>query len=99
MTGMRDSVMTRSMSPFPPRGTMTSTNSSSRSSSPTARRSVVSTTWTASAGRPASASPARTHSAIARFEWIASEPPRRMTALPALRQRPPASAVTFGRDS
>lgn len=36
---------------------------------------------------------------IARFEWIASLPPRRMTAFPVLKQSANASAVTFGRDS
>ncbi len=30
-------------------------------------------------------------------EWKLSEPPRRITALPALRQSPPASAATAGR--
>ena len=34
---------------------------------------------------------------IARAERKLSEPPRRITALPALRQSAPASAVTFGR--
>jgi hypothetical protein len=49
---------------------------------------------------PACSSPARSSPAIARLEWIASEPPRRMTALPALRQSAAAtSAVTLGRDS
>ena len=38
-------------------------------------------------------------STIARLEWKLSAPPRRMAALPALRHREPASAVTFGRDS
>ena len=33
------------------------------------------------------------------FEFIASLPPRRITVLPALRQRHPASTVTLGRDS
>ncbi len=33
------------------------------------------------------------------FEWMASLPPRRMTALPLFRQRAAASAVTLGRDS
>ena len=33
---------------------------------------------------------------MARDEWVLSEPPRRITALPALRQSAPASAVTFG---
>ena len=34
---------------------------------------------------------------MAREEWKLSEPPRKITALPALRQSAPASAVTFGR--
>ena len=34
---------------------------------------------------------------IAREEWKLSEPPRRITALPAFRQSAPASAVTLGR--
>ena len=38
-----------------------------------------------------------TTSAIARFEWAASLPPRRITAFPERMQSPPASAVTFGR--
>ena len=37
-------------------------------------------------------------SAIAVEEWKLSEPPRRMTALPARRQSAPASAVTLGRE-
>ena len=37
--------------------------------------------------------------AMARLEWIASEPPRRITALPVFRQRAAASAVTLGRAS
>ena len=37
--------------------------------------------------------------AIARFDFSDSLPPRRMHALPDLMHRPPASAVTFGRDS
>ena len=32
-------------------------------------------------------------------EWIDSEPPRKIAALPDFRQMPPASAVTLGRDS
>ena len=35
---------------------------------------------------------------MAREEWKLSEPPRRIAALPACRQSPPASAVTLGRD-
>ena len=38
-------------------------------------------------------------STIARLEWAASLPPRRITALPLLTQIAAASAVTFGRDS
>ena len=68
-------------------------------SSPTAARSAVPTTCTAASGRPAALRPARTQAAIAWFECSASEPPRRMQALPAFRHRPAASAVTFGRDS
>ncbi len=37
--------------------------------------------------------------ASAMFELIASDPPRRITAFPALKHSPAASAVTFGRDS
>ena len=37
--------------------------------------------------------------AIAALLWIASEPPRRIAALPDLRHNPAASAVTLGRDS
>ena len=37
--------------------------------------------------------------AMARLEWIASDPPRRITALPLFRQRAAASAVTLGRAS
>ena len=36
---------------------------------------------------------------MATFEWIDSEPPRRIVALPVLVQRTAASLVTFGRDS
>jgi hypothetical protein len=38
-------------------------------------------------------------SAMMRLEWMASFPPRRIVALPDLKQRLAASAVTFGRDS
>ena len=99
MTGTRASSAMRETSPLPPRGMITSTNSSSASSAPTAARSVVPTSCTAASGRPASARPSRTQAAIARFECTASLPPRRITALPAFRQMPAASAVTFGRDS
>src|SRR5213083_1527710 len=50
---MRDSRITRSIKSLPPRGTMMSTYSFMERSCPTAARSVVSTTCTASSGRPA----------------------------------------------
>ena len=93
------SALTRSMSDLPPRGTMTSMNSVMRSISPTAARSRVGTRWIDVAGRPAPSSPALRESMMAPEEWKLSEPPRRMTALPAFKHRPPASAVTLGRDS
>ena len=37
--------------------------------------------------------------AIAMLEWMASEPPRRITPLPAFRHNAAASAVTLGRAS
>ncbi len=43
--------------------------------------------------------PSRTQAAIARLLRSASEPPRRIVALPDLRHSPAASAVTLGRDS
>ena len=64
---------------------------------PTAARSVVATSCTASGGRPASASAAWTIRASARFDASASEPPRRMQALPLLIASAAASIVTFGR--
>ena len=45
------------------------------------------------------ARPSLTSSASERLQWIASEPPRRMVALPLLMHRPAASIVTFGRAS
>ena len=65
--------------------------------SPTAARSRVGTSWIASSGRPAARRPALSAAWIAREERKLSEPPRRITALPDLRARLPASAVTFGR--
>jgi len=53
----------------------------------------------AASGRPAAARPSCMHAAIAWLERIASDPPRRMAALPDLRHSEAASAVTFGRDS
>ena len=62
-------------------------------------RSVLGTRETASSGSPAPASAPRRIPAIATFERIASDPPRRITAFPDLTHRAAASAVTLGRDS
>ena len=72
------------------------------SNSGTASRSVVGTTWMAWAGKrsPRTRRPADTSvSAINRFEFRASLPPRRIVAFPVLKHSEAASAVTFGRDS
>ena len=69
------------------------------SKAPTAARSRVVTNCTASAGRPASAIPSASPSAMTRLECSASEPPRKIAALPDFKHRLAASAVTFGRDS
>ena len=87
------------MSPSPPRGMARSINCGMARNLPTAARSVVLTSCTASAGRPTSSAASIRISTIAWLEWIASFPPRRMTALPDLTQIAAASAVTFGRDS
>ena len=69
-----------------------------RASAPTAARSVVGTSWIASSGRPAARQPLDQAGVDrARRMRRLSEPPRRITALPALRQSAPASAVTLGR--
>jgi len=65
----------------------------------TASRSTMGTSWMAFSGSPLTRSTLRRIALRARLEWIASEPPRRMTALPAFRHRAAASAVTLGRDS
>ena len=64
---------------------------------PTAARSRVGTIWIASSGKPACFKPSASAAWIARAERKLSEPPRRITALPALRHSAPASAVTLGR--
>ena len=48
---------------------------------------------------PADTNAALTSAAIAWLQWIASEPPRRIAALPDFRHNAAASAVTFGRAS
>ena len=89
---------TVSIRPAPPRGISTSTSPRAAiSSAVTSRGPGIS--WTASAGRSASASPWRSASTIAAFESAAEEEPRSSAALPDFRQMPPASAVTFGRAS
>ena len=65
----------------------------------TAARSAVSTTCTESAGRPAFSTALPSTLTMAALDASASLPPRSSTALPDLRQRPAASAVTLGRDS
>ena len=99
ITGTFASRAMRSIRLLPPRGTMTSTCLSSAIRCPTAARSVVATICTAFSGSPAARRPRCTQAAMAWLLWIASEPPRRIVALPALRHSPAASAVTFGRDS
>ena len=64
---------------------------------PTAARSRDGTMAIAASGRLAARSPATRHPWIRPDERKLSEPPRRMTALPAFRQSAPASAVTPGR--
>ena len=78
----------------------------SRSTSPRAHisslalaRLVSSTSWIASAGRPASSSPFFRAETMAAAERWASFPQRRTQALPAFRARAAASEVTVGRDS
>ena len=82
------------MSRSPPRGIATSISPTARTSSVTAEWSSVSTSCTAS---PTPAS--RTAAASALFDSIASLPPRKITALPVLRQSAAVSMKTFGRDS
>ena len=67
ITGTLASRAMRSIRPFPPRGTMTSTCFSSAIRQPTAARSVVATTCTAFSVRPAARRPSWTHAAIARL--------------------------------
>ena len=87
----------RSIRPLPPRGMMTSTNCGMVISWPTTARSVVCTSCTASAGKPLSVKACCTKRAKALLDSIASEPPRRMQALPLLIDRLAASMVTLGR--
>src|SRR6218665_2164009 len=107
MTGTRASRLMRSIRPLPPRGMIRSTPSGMAMSWPTAARGggvrwrggggwVVCTSCTASCGRPASASACCTSAVSAWFEAMASEPPRRMQALPLLIDRLAGSVVAVG---
>jgi hypothetical protein len=64
-----------------------------------ASRDVSSTNIRASSGSPALASASRSTPAMAMFERIAPDEPRRNATLPDLRHRPNASLVTLGRFS
>ena len=101
MTGTFEHSATARIRPSPPRGMHRSTYCVSASNSRIASRSVVGTTWMACCGKAGSARAAASirMRAMARFELSASLPPRRMAALPDLKQRLGASAVTLGRDS
>ena len=74
-----------------------STNCGMAMSSPTTARSVIWTSCTPSLGRPLDCSACCTSRASALFDSMASEPPRRMQALPLLIARLAASMVTLGR--
>ena len=97
MTGTLASALMRSIRPLPPRGMTTSTYCGMVISWPTAARSVVCTSCTASTGKPLSVRACCTRRAKALLESIASEPPRKMQALPLLIDRLAASMVTLGR--
>ena len=71
--------------------------SSPASISPTAARSPVGTSWIAACRQPGRGEAVHQAGVDRALDARLSEPPRRIAALPALRQSPPASAVTFGR--
>ncbi len=87
------------MSDGPPRGISTSTESRCCMKVTAAARLVSSTRIRESSGSPASANAARSTRAMAMFELMAPDEPRRNAALPDLRHSPAASEVTFGRFS
>ena len=99
MTGTRAFSTTLRISPAPPRGMSTSRYSVRPISSLALSRLVSATRATQSRGSPASSRASRMTATMAELEWKASFPPRRMTALPDLRQRAAASTVTLGRAS
>ena len=65
----------------------------------TVSRLVSSTSATQASGSPAAASPSRSAATTSRLVAWAEAEPRRNAALPAFRQSPAASLVTFGRFS
>ena len=78
---------TASIRPAPPRGISTSTRPRAAISSAVTSRGPG-TSWTASAGRSASTSPACSASTIAALESAAEDEPRSSAALPDFRQMP-----------
>ncbi len=62
-------------------------------------REVSSTSTSASSGKPALAKPSRSTPAMATFDVMAPDEPRRNATLPLLTHRAAASLVTFGRFS
>ena len=97
MTGTLASRLMRSIKPLPPRGMITSTYCGMVIRCPTTSRSVTCTSCTASAGKPLACNASCTSSASALLDSIASEPPRKIQALPLLIDRLAASIVTLGR--
>ena len=95
---MRDSRSSIFLSSSPPRGMTTSAVAGSAISAASSS-CPPSTAVTASAGRPASASAARTTSVRTRFVCAAMREPRRMQALADFRHNAAASTVTLGRAS
>ena len=95
ITGIRDVSVTFRIRPGPPRGMMRSTQRSSFNRKSMAFRSVSGMIWMASSGTSVAAAAARSSAASARFEWIASEPPRRITEFPDLTHSAAASTVTL----
>ena len=99
MTGTVLFSTTILISPAPPRGIKTSIDSFNRIISCVTARSVDGISCTAVSGMLHCASARCRLFSIARLEKIASLPPFKITAFPALKHRPNASAVTLGRDS
>ena len=99
MTGIVLWLTTALISPLPPRGISTSTYSFIFINSAAVSREVSWISWIAFSVMSLAFRVSRIHFTIASFEWIASLPPFKITTFPVLKQRPKASAVTFGRAS